>query len=224
MKKWPSLKHLNLNLNLNDASGKEGGAPDQVPTPAALPSEGPAGSAAPESVHVADNRAPSKKGKGTRAGRLIQQRHVHRALKVAGAPEEVIHETEAMLRKHRHQFPVLVALQDYGWLLQEGMGKLQFDEKVVPALMAAIQDRSHVSPDMLMYPDDIVEEFLDAPVTREEYDLSDEDVNALMVQLRGLDSLQRLALSRTVDAASDLRSGSSMSAVDACRALGLRVN
>ena len=287
MKKLPSLKHLNLNLN--DASGKEGVASNQVPTSAALPPEGAAGSAVAESVHVVDSRMPSKTWSVTRAGRLIRPRyvrlalkvagasqvvieeteaslhrhrkwlpvlvvlsdygwliennrasskpssvtgadgliqpqHVHQALRVAGATQEFINEAEATLHKDRNRLPVLIALSDYGLLIEEGVSELQFDKKVMPALMAALEGRSSVFAEMLMYVDDSVQEFLEDDDNREEYALSDEDVNALMVQLRGLDSLQRLALSRTVDAASDLRSESSMTAVDACRALGLSVN
>jgi hypothetical protein len=183
----------------------------------------PADLSTADSVHVVDNSAPRRTGSATKLPRHIQQRHLHRGLEAAGATRAVIVETEGWLLENRNRLPVLLALHDYDWLVEEGLRTLQFGEKAIPALMAALQDGADVHPQMLMYVDDTVREFLEDPENRAEYDLSDEDVDALNLQLRGLDSLQRLALSRTVDAASDLRHKSSMSAVEACRALGLRV-
>lgn len=205
-------------------STEGGGGPDPIRTLEALPSDAPADLAAADSVHAVDSSTPRQAGSVSKLPRHIQQRHLQRGLEAVGATQAVIAETEAWLLKNRNRLPVLLALHEYGWLVNEALGELQFDKKVVPALVAALQDRSDVHPELRMFLDDTVQEFLEDPENRAEYDLSEEEVDALLVQLRGLTSLQRLALSRTVEAASDLRDKASMPVVDACRARGLRVN
>ncbi|WP_396216532.1 hypothetical protein [Gemmatimonas sp.] len=158
----------------------------------------------------------------TLAKRLKPQK-IQRGLRIfAATPHESI-ETERLLRGAPALLPALMVVHDYAWVIQEGIRGLEFTEKALAPMMEVAFDRSANDPSLLVYLDEDVHERLSDSINREDFGLSESEGEALVQQLRSLNSLQQLALARTLQAAVELRARSQMSAADACRSLGLSV-
>jgi hypothetical protein len=153
----------------------------------------------------------------------IKSKNLHRALTTLGAVPDAIEQMEHLMRKSPYFEAALVALNDYDWVLREGIRGLAFTEKALPPLMEAVRDKPFAHTDLLVYLEDDLREVLGDPDLREDFEFSEDEADALVQQLRSLSAVQQLALSRTLQAANRLRAEKQTSAADACREFGVTV-